>query len=126
MPNIHLIKNVHHGLVEYIACQLLEPDESITMEFNQEVTIEEIIVRSYHPESAPASVLYLLYPSSEQMVKLATIETLNYFLNTVQIESVTNQAGKRWYHLPARTKLILANKRSVEMHIDLVVIGRAA
>jgi hypothetical protein len=39
---------------------------------------------------------------------------------------VTNQAGKRWYHLPAQTKLILANKRSVEMHIDLVVLGRAA
>jgi len=131
MADVSVIKNVSSGLAEYIACGTFQRGETLSMEFNQEITIDDVIVNGGFDE--PDVKLSIIYPSIGQEATLVqNITVRNYFLNTVQIDRppnpyFENQAGKRWYHLPARSKVFLEIDGGGEPHpLHLVVIGRSS
>jgi hypothetical protein len=131
MADVSVVKNVSSGLAEYIACGTFGRGETLCMEFNQEITIDDMIVNSGFDE--PNVKLSIVYPSIAQEATLVQhITVQNYFLNTVQIdrppnEYFENQAGKRWYHLPARSKIFLEiDGEGEQLPLRLVVIGRSS
>ena len=120
MASVYMIKNVCSELTEYIGYATLSTSEELSFEFNDEITLDDIIVAA---DITPSLKLSIFYPSMNQEAVLNNITAKNYFLNSVEVESVANIAGKRWYRLPSRTKLVLKNLGEVA-RIDLVVLGR--
>ena len=112
------LKNVAMGIMEYIGCAQLNQNEVLSMEFGQEITIDDVSVKG---TAGKALKLELVYPSSSQTATLATSIEGTWFLNDAQ-----NQAGKRWYHLPARTKLVLTMVDTGSAHVSLLVLGRSS
>lgn len=130
MANLSIVKDVSLGLAEYIACGTFERGETLSMEFNQEITIDDIIVNGGFDE--PSVKLSIIYPSTgQEAILIQNFNVQNYFLNTVKIDRspnpyFENQAGKRWYHLPARSKIFLEIDGGGDPHpLHLVVIGRS-
>lgn len=118
MADVNLIKNVAPGLSEYVACESLSANDSLSFEFNQEITIDDIVLDSVG-EGTTYDV-YFLYPASGQKgYILYDIPVSSWFLNAGD-----NLAGKRWSHLPARTKLVFVP--STPVTLTVTVIGRSS
>lgn len=120
MAEFHLIKNVAQGFFEYTACQELGEGDILFIEFNKEVTIDDIALKK-SDGSTPFNIFFL-YPASGQEGYLINNTSIpnEWFLNGAQ-----NNAGKRWYHLPARTKLAIQRLASSYTVIHLTVLGRS-
>lgn len=117
MADVNLIKNVASGLSEYVACESLSANDSLSFEFNQEITVDDIVLDSVG-EGTTYDV-YFLYPASGQKgYILYNIPISSWFLNAVD-----NLAGKLWYHLPVRTKLVFVPSTSAT--IKVTVVGRS-
>jgi hypothetical protein len=120
MAEFHLIKNIAQGLFEYTACQALAEGDTLFLEFNKEVTIDDIALRK--SDSSTYFNIFFLYPASAQKGYLLNDVSIpnEWFLNGAQ-----NNAGKRWYHLPARTKLAIQRLQTGSTVVHLTVLGRS-
>lgn len=118
MADVNLIKNVSPGLSEYVACESLNANDSLSFEFNQEITIDDIVLDTVG--EGTAYNVYFLYPASGQKGYILYNFPISshWFLNAGD-----NLAGKLWYHLPARTKLIFVPSTSVTLKVT--VLGRS-
>lgn len=118
MASLTSIKNVAAGIEEYVGCATLSTDEFISFEFNQSVVIDDISVKK---SGGLQTKLEIVYPSLAQTAVITDNIDSAWFLN-----DGTNGAGKRWYHLPARSKLILTITQSGSAEtVTLLVLGRA-
>ena len=137
MASASYIKDVSPGFGEYFSDgDDLSQGEYVSFEFNNEITIDDIIVTSsIELASNDIIQIYFQYPSSGMKGVIATINasmgwTLNYFLNSTYDSIEGHQGtGRNWYRVPARTKLFV---EAISLNGDnlngtkLTVIGRGS
>lgn len=119
MAETNLIKNVSTEQSEYIACLRMNGADLLSFEFNSAVTLDDITI-NISSENEDLDV-YFVYPSSQKkgyILKEYTV-TNSWFLN-----NGTNNAGKRWYRLPARTKLVVELISGTNVDVKVSVLGR--
>jgi hypothetical protein len=117
MASLTSIKNVAAGIEEYIGCATLSMNEFISFEFNQSVVIDDISIKK---SGGLPTKIEIVYPSIAQTALIKSGIDGAWFLN-----DGTNGAGKRWYHLPARSKLVLTLTGEGTETMTLLVLGRA-
>ena len=116
MANIASIKSVLVGLSEYIQCGTLAPDEEMSLEFNDALVVEDIALEGTTGRSLS---LLIVFPSLGLTSTVADgLDGGNWFLN-----SGSNDAGKRWYRLPARSKIIVKNNSTSNSIVKITLVG---
>ena len=129
MASKYLIKNVSPGTTEYLANVTFapaDPPEELVIEFNNEITIDDIVTTITAGDTSDYELLFV-YPSSgpEALIKQVTGEP--FFLNSAQESgSGISPHGKLWYHIPARTKLVVRSLGNIatSTQLEVTIIGR--
>lgn len=124
MATFSFQKTVYPGQVEYTASQHVENADILEVEFESGVVIDDMIIFSSDTLDVklwlvfPMSGLTVLLSDPAEDITVAGGET--WFLNTV-----SPTTSRRWYSLPAKTKVRLEiTAGGSDMFLQWVLIGR--
>lgn len=135
MAILSMIKSVCSGSSEFFSGDVdLSTGHYIDFEFNDELTIDDILINVTSGSADDKFAVRILYPSSGQEATIATFSAvtpptaaspLSFFLNAT--EGIGHAGtGKLWFRIPARGHLILvATLINTTAKANMVVLGRS-
>ena len=131
-----MIKSGCGGVGEYLSGTVTLDDttEYLEFEFNDEVTVDEILVNVTGGSINDEYDLQIIYPASDQVATVATFSAssaptpstpLQYFLNSTEGTGHSG-TGKLWFRIPARGRLrVQPTTLTATGSVNMVVLGRA-
>ena len=131
-----MIKSGCGGVGEYLSGTVTLDDttEYLEFEFNDEVTVDEILVNVTGGSINDEYDLQIIYPASDQVATVATFSAssaptpstpLQYFLNSTEGTGHSG-TGKLWFYIPPRGRLRLfaSSLTGTDRTVNMVALGR--
>ena len=125
MASVHMIKSACGGTEEFMSGTVLfnTAGDSIIFEFNEEATIDDVLLNVTSATSGDEFNIEIWYPSSDQTAPVGDLSLSgtdgHFFLNS------SEGVGKIWYRIPARGHLRVTNTTlDSTAQVNLVALGR--
>ena len=131
-----MIKSGCGGVGEYLSGTVTLDDttEYLEFEFNDEVTVDEILVNVTGGSINDEYDLQIIYPASDQVATVATFSAssaptpstpLQYFLNSTEGTGHSG-TGKLWFYITPRGRLRLfaSSLTGTDRTVNMVALGR--